>query len=263
VRKFNGLPRDLDGPHRKGPSRLGSFLDKGHLLIRRVPSPALDPGKHFYSISIVVRGSMLGRTGRHILGLSFVSHGESMPEDLSEARPPQPRDGAIDIAALSAEVYQDLRGLARARLRSSGPLTLLDTSDLVGDTYRRLALQHDLKIESRGQFLGYCSRIMRSVIIDMIRERNAGRRGGGVPNITLNTELGESLAHRADPLRIDETLEELAKQEPRLAQVVEMRYFGGYSEEEVAEALGITARTVQRDWQKARMLLQAMLSDID
>ena len=184
-----------------------------------------------------------------------------MSEKLPESQSLRPPTGRIDIAALSAEAYEELRGLARARLRSSGPLTLLDTADLVGDTYRRLAAQHDLKIESRGQFLGYCSRIMRSVIIDMVRERNAVRRGGGVPNITLNTALGESLAHQADPLRIDETLEELAKQEPRLAHVVEMRYFGGYSEEEVAEALGITTRTVQRDWQKARILLQAMLSD--
>ena len=184
-----------------------------------------------------------------------------MAEDLPEPHASRLPAGLIDIAALSAEAYEELRRLARARLRASGPLTLLDTADLVGDTYRRLAVQHNLKIESRGQFFSYCSRIMRSVIIDMVRERNAGRRGGGLPNITLNTALGESLAHRADPLRIDETLEELAKQEPRLAQVVEMRYFGGYSEEEVAEALGITARTVQRDWQKARVLLQAMLSD--
>jgi RNA polymerase sigma factor (TIGR02999 family) len=191
-----------------------------------------------------------------------VNQGAAVSEDLPKPPPPRPA-GSVDIAALSAEAYEDLRGLARARLRSSGPLTLLDTAGLVSDTYRRLALQHNLKIESRAHFLGYCSRIMRSVIIDMVRERNAGRRGGGVHNITLNTGIGESLAHKDEPLRIDEALEELAKREPRLAQVVEMRYFGGYNEDEVAEALGITSRTVQRDWQKARVLLQAMLSDGD
>jgi len=104
---------------------------------------------------------------------------------------------------------------------------------------------------------------MRSVIIDLVRERNAERRGGGERKITLNTEMGEALAAADEPLRIDDALAELAKREPRLAQVVEMRYFGGYKEEEVAEALGITTRTVQRDWQKARVLLQAMLSDSD
>src|SRR6266851_4352811 len=124
----------------------------------------------------------------------------------------------MDIAALSATAYDELRGLARARLRSSGPLTLLDTAGLVSDTYRRLALQHNLHIENRAHFLGYCSRIMRSVIIDLVRERK----------ITLNTEIGESLAAADEPLRVDDALAELAKREPRLAQVVEMRYFGGY-----------------------------------
>ena len=180
--------------------------------------------------------------------------------DEPPAAPPAKADG-MDIAALTATAYEDLRRLAKARLRSNGPLTLLDTTGLVSDTYRRLALQHNLQIESRAHFLGYCSRIMRSVIIDMVRERNAGRRGGGEPKITLNTAIGESMAAQEEPLRVDEALAELARLEPRLAQVVEMRYFGGYNEEEVAEALGITARTVQRDWQKARVLLQTMLSE--
>ncbi len=183
-----------------------------------------------------------------------------MPDELPPS--PLPKPGlTIDIAALSAEAYEDLRRLARARLRSSAPLTLLDTAGLVSDTYKRLAQQQGLKLESRGQFLSYCSRIMRSVVIDLVRERNAERRGGGAQKITLNTVIGESIAAENEPLRVDDALADLAKVEPRLARVVEMRYFGGYNEEEVAEALGITTRTVQRDWQKARMLLQAMLSD--
>jgi len=179
----------------------------------------------------------------------------------SPPSPPPAPPGPIDIAALSASAYEDLRRLARSRLRTQGPLTLLDTTGLVSDTYRRLAMQHGLRIESRAHFLGYCSRIMRSIIIDMVREKNAGRRGGGERKITLSTSLGDAVAAESEPLRVDDALEDLAKVEPRLAQVVEMRYFGGYSDEEVAEALGITARTVQRDWQKARLLLQAMLSD--
>jgi RNA polymerase sigma factor (TIGR02999 family) len=167
----------------------------------------------------------------------------------------------MDIAAWSASAYEDLRRLARARLRSNGPLTLLDTAGLVGDTYQRLAAQHHLRIESRAEFLSYCSRVMRSVIIDLVRERAALRRGGGEKCITLNTALGDSLEAAPEPLWVDEALTELAKREPRLAQVVEMRYFGGYSEEEAAEALGITTRTVQRDWQKAQVLLRAMLSN--
>ncbi len=185
-----------------------------------------------------------------------------MSNELSETPQPLPWH-RMDIAALSTTAYDELRGLARARLRSNGPLTLLDTSGLVSDTYRRLAAQHDLSFESHAHFLGYCSRIMRSVVIDLIRERNAERRGGGERKITLNTDVGESLPAADDPLRIDDALDELAKREPRLAQVVEMRYFGGYTEDEVAEALTITTRTVQRDWKKARVLLHAMLSDPD
>ncbi len=183
-----------------------------------------------------------------------------MSNDSPPSPPPAP-PGPIDIAALSASAYEDLRRLARSRLRTQGPLTLLDTTGLVSDTYRRLAMQHGLHIESRAHFLGYCSRIMRSIIIDMIREKNAGRRGGGERKITLSTSLGDAVAGESEPVRVDDALADLAKVEPRLAQVVEMRYFGGYNDEEVAEALGITARTVQRDWQKARLLLQAMLSD--
>jgi len=179
------------------------------------------------------------------------------------AEPEPAGAGSIDIALLSSSAYEDLRRLARARLRSNGPLTLLDTSGLVSDTYRRLAAQHNLRIESRAQFLGYCSRIMRSVIIDLVRERNAARRGGGQRDITLNTSIGDAVTADAEPLRIDDALADLAKVEPRLAKVVEMRYFGGYDEAEVAEALGITPRTVQRDWQKARLLLRAMLSEPD
>ncbi len=104
--------------------------------------------------------------------------------------PPIASAGAVDIAALSAAAYDDLRRLAKARLRSNGPLTLLDTAGLVSDTYKRLALQHNLHIENRAHFLGYCSRVMRSVIIDMVRERNAARRGGGEAKLTLNTALG-------------------------------------------------------------------------
>jgi RNA polymerase sigma factor (TIGR02999 family) len=187
---------------------------------------------------------------------------DAVSEDLPKP-PPQAPLSQADIAALSATAYEDLRRLAKSRLRSNGPLTLLDTAGLVSDTYRRLALQHNLHIESRAHFLAYCSHIMRSIIVDLIRERNAARRGGGAPKITLNTSLGDALAADDEPLRVDDALAELAALEPRLGQVVEMRYFGGYSEEEIAEALGITTRTVQRDWQKARILLRAMLTNAE
>src|SRR5260370_16476225 len=105
--------------------------------------------------------------------------------------------------------------------------------------------------------------MMRWVRMDGMREKTAERGGGGERKTTLNPGIGECLEAADEAMRVDDALAELAKREPRLAQVVEMRYFGGYTEDEVAEALGITTRTVQRDWKKARVLLQAMLSDSD
>lgn len=184
-----------------------------------------------------------------------------MQEEGTHSLPPSLQGSAADIAVLSAAAYEDLRKMAKARLRASGPLTLLDTSGLVSDTYRRLAQQKDLQIGSRALFLGYCSRIMRSIIIDLVRERRAERRGGDAQKITLSTDIDGGATDKDDPLRIDDALADLSKVEPRLAQVVEMRYFGGYSETEIAEALDVTVRTIQRDWQKARILLLAMLTD--
>lgn len=198
-------------------------------------------------------------------GLGCIPHNmPQLPPDMPENPSPDPAPQAHagqDLEALWTSAYGELRRLAQSRLRASGPITLLDTAGLVSDTYQRLRNQHGLVIESRSHFLAYCARVMRSVIIDMIRERQAERRGAGATRVTLNTAIGEAVASQEDPLWVDDALQELAKQEPRLAQVVEMRYFGGYQESEIAEALGVTVRTVQRDWQKARVLLRSMMLD--
>jgi RNA polymerase sigma factor (TIGR02999 family) len=167
----------------------------------------------------------------------------------------------VEVSALWAAAYSELKQLARARLRASGPLTLLDTTGLVNDAYARLAAGRH-RVGSREHFMAYSSRVMRSVIIDLIRERQAQRRGGDQLKVTLNTAIGDVMpaGGEEEPLRVDEALQELAALEPRLAQVVEMRYFGGYTENEIADTLGVGVRTVQRDWRKARALLQSMLS---
>ena len=101
---------------------------------------------------------------------------------------------------------------------------------------------------------------MRSVIVDFARRRQADRRGGAVAHLTLTTRIDARLAAGEDEiLRVHDALDEIAAVDPRLAQVVEMRYFGGMTETETAEALGITDRTVRRDWEKARLLLREAL----
>jgi RNA polymerase sigma factor (TIGR02999 family) len=166
------------------------------------------------------------------------------------------------VGALFDALYADLRRLAHARLRESAPDTLLDTTSLVHESYARFAKLAKLDVSDRGHFLAYASRVMRSVVVDLARQRHAERRGGGEADIALTTGLGERIAAPAEPevLRVHEALGELAAIEPRLAQVVEMRYYGGLEHAEIAAALGVGLRTVERDWERARSFLYAALN---
>lgn len=163
--------------------------------------------------------------------------------------------------ALFAAAYDELRKLARSRLHKQGRVTSLDTTALVHETYLRLQSGGRIRAEHRSAFFLYASRVMRSVIIDTVREHRAQRRGGDLDRVTLSTQLGEELAQPDEDalLKVHEALDVLAQAEPRLAQVVEMRYFGGYTEAEIAEALGVNERTVRRDWRKAVVMLQQAL----
>jgi len=113
-----------------------------------------------------------------------------------------------------------------------------------------------LRAEDRRGFFAYAPQVMRSVILNSLRERQAERRGGDAPQLTLHTELADSLSGDEDTIpRVHEALLVLEQADARLAQVVEMRYFGGYSVQEIAETLEVTERTVLRDWDKARLIL--------
>jgi RNA polymerase sigma factor (TIGR02999 family) len=161
---------------------------------------------------------------------------------------------------LFTAAYSELRKLARSRLRDGGRNTYLDTTALVHESYLRLLKVGELQIDDRRAFFGYASKVMRSVVIDAVRERQAERRGGDLTELTLDTQIAESLpCGDAEILHIHEALIALEAAEPRLAKVVEMRYFAGYTELEIAEALDLTERTVRRDWEKARLLLMHAL----
>jgi len=167
------------------------------------------------------------------------------------------RQAADQVVAL---LYADLQKLARRRLQQSGELTLLDATALVHESYLKLQRAGELDFPDRKHFLAYAAQVMRTIVIDMVRSRQAERRGGDLDEVTFNTAIADLPPQRDDEiLRVHEALAELAEMDPRLAQVVEMRYFGGLMETEIAEALGVTERTVQRDWQKARMFLSLAL----
>jgi len=165
------------------------------------------------------------------------------------------------VRAIFDATYQELRQLARMRLSRGGRGTLLDTTALVHESYLRFANAGTLRLADREHFMRYASHVMRSVIVDIARASKTARRGGDAPHVTLNTALGDGAGGGEDEIiRVHDALEELAALDPRLVSVVEMRYFAGMSEAEMAAALGVTDRTVRRDWEKARLLLAQALS---
>jgi len=165
------------------------------------------------------------------------------------------------IRAVFDTAYQDLREMARMRLSRGGRSTLLDTTSLVHESYLRFANAGHLDLEDRNHFLRYTSQVMRSVIVDIVRANRAERRGGDALHLTLNTTIGDGAsAGEEEILRVHEALEELKAADPRMVQVVEMRYFSGLTEKEIASALGIGERTVRRNWEKARLFLARALT---
>ncbi len=162
--------------------------------------------------------------------------------------------------ALFATAYDELRKLARARLFDGGRNTYLATTALVHESYMRFLDAGKLGLEDRRAFFAYASKVMRSIIIDSVREHQAKRRGGGVPHVTMQLEMGAELpSSEQSVLQIHDALLALEAVEPRLARVVEMRYFCGFAESEIADVLGVNERTVRRDWDKARLLLMHSL----
>jgi RNA polymerase sigma factor (TIGR02999 family) len=162
--------------------------------------------------------------------------------------------------ALFAAAYAELHALARARLRHGGRNTLLDTTGLVHESYLRFVYAGELRAEDRRAFFAYASQVMRSVILNSVRERIALKRSGDPQSAGASSAAASDLpGDEQTVLDVHEALKDLEKADPRLAHVAEMRYFGGYSEKEVAETLEITERTVQRDWEKARLILAAAL----
>jgi RNA polymerase sigma factor (TIGR02999 family) len=171
-----------------------------------------------------------------------------------------PGDSPESVDRLVALAYHELRASAHGRLAARGPAGTLSTTTLVNEAYLRLVHQARAGPYERAHFFAVASLAMRHVLVDRARERVALKRGGVRQRVTLEDA---HLAVDAEPdalLELDDAMHQLAAFEPRLARVVECRFFGGLTEPETAEALGITVRTVQRDWVKARVLLRRALA---
>lgn len=159
---------------------------------------------------------------------------------------------------LFALLYDELRSLAHAQVRrGSSPVS---TTTLVHESFVRLSQSGQVRIEDQRHFLAYASTVMRSIVVDFARANLAEKRGSGLTPVTLNTAIANSaVASDEQVLEIHDALEKLSQLDGRLAKVVEMRYFGGLTDTEIADVLQLTPRTVQRDWEKARMLLRVSL----
>jgi RNA polymerase sigma factor (TIGR02999 family) len=164
-----------------------------------------------------------------------------------------------DLDQAFATLYPELKKIAHSRLRGTSLQGAMQTTALVHDSYLRLSKVPGFAFHDRIQFLAYSSRVLRSIVIDMVREQRAQRRGGGAELVTLDTAAGEGVPDSVDIEGVNTALDDLAKLDLPLARLVEMRFFGGMTEEEIAEALGISQRTVSREWQKARALLLTLV----
>lgn len=160
--------------------------------------------------------------------------------------------------ALFAHLYAELRQIAQRELRRSAGLTLSATT-LLHETYIKVQQRSGVAFPDHSRFLGYAARAMRNLVIDYARNRQAQKRGGGFEITSLPTELPEQVVEAAELERLGAAVDMLAEIDPALAQLVDLKFFCGYSLIEIASMRGVSERTAQRDWDKARVLLQRAL----
>lgn len=162
---------------------------------------------------------------------------------------------------LFLRVHAALRDIAHRRLRRHAPTDTLDTTALVHEAYLKLVDQNRAQLQDRSHFLALASRAMRFVLVDYARAQTADKRGGGVPPVPFDTIQIAAEARAVDLLDLDAALEGLAVVSARLADTVELRFFGGLTFEEIAEARALSVPTVKRDWARARAWLYRAMQD--
>ncbi len=172
----------------------------------------------------------------------------------------QPAAGAhTDSESLFASLYAELRDLAERQLRRSHGTPLSPTT-LLHEAYIGMA-GRDIRFPDRDRFMGYAARVMRGLIIDCVRERRALKRGAEFLITQLPTEFSAAAPDEDALVKLSEAIDELATRDPRLATMVDLKYFCGYSFEEIAALNNTSVRTVQRDWEKARTVLYQQLQE--
>jgi RNA polymerase sigma factor (TIGR02999 family) len=175
------------------------------------------------------------------------------------AAPPPPADAASDHDARFAALYAELHRIARREAGRHGGAAQLSATTLLHETYLRVSRGAAFDVADDAHFLAYTARMMRGLVIDRLRAGGTVKRGGDIDIVTLDTLTAEQIG---DPQQLDgvaRALDELALLEPELATVVDLRFFCGFTMAEIAAQRGVTERTVQRQWEKARGLLYLAL----
>jgi len=170
------------------------------------------------------------------------------------------RGDAASAEALFTALYQELHRLARRQLRGGSAGTSLGATTLLHECYLDMA-GRAAAFPDRQRFIAYAARAMRGLIVDYVRERRAKKRGGEFHLTALDTDIAESVAGVDDTVRLGDALDELLETDAALAELVELKFFCGFSFADIAAMRGVSERTVQRDWHKARLLLHHALAD--
>ena len=157
--------------------------------------------------------------------------------------------------ALFAGLYSELHRLAKRELARRGAPVSLSATTLLHEAYLDMAARDGPSFPDRARFMGYAARVMRGLVIDHVRERHAQKRGGLFELTSLDTAAGENAVDHRELVQVSEALDELVKVEPTLAEVVDLKFFCGFSFAEIAAMKDISERTAQRNWEKARIYL--------
>ena len=184
---------------------------------------------------------------------------ESPDDDAPNAE--RQRNGASSSDALFASLYNELHRLARREVARAGPGAVVSATTLLHEAYLDMAQRDALAFPDRGHFLAYAARAMRTVVIDRARAGAAQKRGGGLDITSIDTQIAEDIAEPEMLSEIGAALDELAEVEPELANVVDLKFFCGFGVAEIAAMQGVSERTVQRKWEKARLLLFRALGE--
>ena len=221
-------------PH-QGSSRLCSYREAG-------ASPAL-VNDYNPAVASSIRNSRVAALRSNITGL-LVAWSEGNHEA---------RDQVIDV------LYNELRRLAHHQLRRERPGHTLQTTAVVHDAYLQLVDQRSVRWQNRAHFFGIAAHLIRRILVEYARRRSAGKRGGGTVRVTVDAELAPSQPRDVAVVAIDDALNALAAIDPQQSRVVELRFFAGLTVEETADVLGISPRTVKREWRMARAWLEREL----